>query len=220
MKRAGTEPEPDEPEPDELEPPPVAPPPVAPPVVPPVVPPPGVPPIGPAEVDPAADPTGSVALARTLIAEEGTKGWKRISPEVLAWQKANGLPADGKFGPRSALFMGQYVGILPTIRYWSGWDKQAELQKYWASLADLASTLDGTNPAHAAGLRVSAAHENGEGWPASGVQAINPASRVAQAAGLGTAFRVAEATGEALAKVIAKRLAEIRDAIQRGKVGS
>jgi hypothetical protein len=195
----------------------VAPPPVVPstpPVV--VAPPPGTPPIGPAEVEPDADPRGSIALARILVAEESSPNWKRVHPDVIAWQKRNGLGSDGKFGPKSALFMAQDVGILPLVRYWSGWDKNAELQKYWASLADLASMLDATNPTHAAALRLSAANEDGDGWPSS-TGAVSSGARKTQASALGNAIALAESTGQTLRKVVETKLAEWRDAILAAK---
>lgn len=137
---------------------------------------PGAPPIGttPAiavtEIAPDVDPVGTVALARLLIARESGSGWKSaLQPEVKAWQKAAGLGQDGKFGPGSALRMGEEVGILPRVRYWplGEWRKDVALADYRAKVNALAGRIEPINSTHAAALRQSALAETGQGWPSS-----------------------------------------------------
>jgi hypothetical protein len=126
-----------------------------------------------AETAPQADPNGTISLARTLIGIESSSGWKSaFQPEIKQWQaKVGGLTADGKFGPKSALRMADEVGVLPLIRYWAatGGTKDQQLSNFRSALLAKASALESvsaTKP-HGVALRVSAAHEQGQGYPAS-----------------------------------------------------
>lgn len=124
-----------------------------------------------AETAPEADPIGTIRLARNLKAAEETSNWKTaLQPDVQSWQSRAGLTADGKFGPKSALRMGEEVGILPRVRYWSnsGGTKEQQVSRYRSDLNALADRIEAKGPEyrlHAAGLRVSAAQEDGRGFP-------------------------------------------------------
>lgn len=136
------------------------------------------PPLPEEETRPDMDPNGTIFLARLLLAREQATGWKSAhQDEVRAWQsRFPDLLTDGKFGPKSALKMAEEVGVLPLVRYWTGWDKSAEVNKYRDALRALAARLD-MDPdkrAHAAALRESAAREKGQGWPTKPA-AIDPA---------------------------------------------
>jgi len=147
----------------------------APPALPPAPPPPAVPasaipPVTSAETAPDVDPKGTVLLARMLIARETGAGWKEANhPEIAAWQGRAGLTPDGKFGTGSALMMGEEVGILPRIRYFSTkfWRKEDAVADAKARIRELAARIEPTNAAHAMHLRISADAETGQGWPPS-----------------------------------------------------
>lgn len=134
-----------------------------------------VPPIVAAEAAPEADPNGTIALAQSMLAEEGSSGWKYVSDSVKAWQSQMGLKPDGKFGTGGALVMAKEVGHLPKVRYWSlgGKTLAQQLSSYRESLRNLANKLKAKYPEHAAALLLSAAAENGEGWPSS-TKAVTP----------------------------------------------
>lgn len=128
------------------------------------------PPVASEETSEEADPDGTVALARLLFAREATAGWKEDNqPQVKVWQGIVGLGADGKFGPGSAYRMAEEVGVLPLIRFWpkSEWNKAAAVDKYRASIRQIAERFAESNPAHAAALRASATRETGQSWPTS-----------------------------------------------------
>ena len=131
--------------------------------------PPAVPAVSVAETTPEADPNGTIALARAMLAAEGTSGWRDVSAAVESWQGVVGLSKpDGKFGTGSALRMAQEVGVMPLIRYWSTGGKTLaqQLQAYRVALYDRARALNAAgNPTHAAALVSSAAREKGQGWP-------------------------------------------------------
>lgn len=85
-----------------------------------------------AETDPETDPYGTIGLARLMIARESQPGWKHdLQADVKEWQRAVGLPADGKFGLASATRMAEEA-IPPLVRFWS-------LGSHW----DRASAIDG-----------------------------------------------------------------------------
>lgn len=125
------------------------------------------------ETKPPADPIGTIRLARNLIAQEEKSNWKTaLQPEVQSWQARAELVTDGKFGPNSAVRMGEEVGILPKIRYWSatGGTKETQLAKYRSRLHALADSLEAKDPklrAHANALRISASSETGQGYPSA-----------------------------------------------------
>jgi hypothetical protein len=168
------------------------------------------PPVAAEEVSPQADPRGSIALARVLIGEESRPNWKTaLQEDVRTWQRANGLTADGKFGPNSAVFMAKDVGVLPTIRYWSGWDKAAELAKYRQRINAVADSLAASNPAQAAALRVSAAREQGQGWPKTSAAPIPASTRETEAGTLASVLRTAESTGQDADAVARERAAQL-----------
>ena len=131
--------------------------------------PPAVPAVSVAETTPEADPNGTIALARAMLAAEGTSGWRDVSAAVESWQGVVGLSKpDGKFGTGSALRMAQEVGVMPLIRYWSTGGKTLaqQLQAYRVALYDRARVVNAAgNPTHAAALVSSAAREKGQGWP-------------------------------------------------------
>lgn len=135
------------------------------------------------ETQPEMDPNGTVRLARLLLNREGEPRWKSAhQAQVKTWQGVVGLTTDGKFGPLSALEMAEEVGVLPLIRYWSGWNKSDEVQKYRDRLRAFASELemDPNKRAHAMALRASADREKGQGWPANAkVQAVPVADQQA-----------------------------------------
>jgi hypothetical protein len=122
-----------------------------------------------AETTPEADPNGTIALARAMLAAEGSSDWREVSAAVESWQGVDGLSKpDGKFGTGSALRMAQEVGVMPLIRYWSTGGKTLaqQLQAYRVALYDRARAVNAAgNPTHAAALVSSAAREKGQGWP-------------------------------------------------------
>jgi len=137
------------------------------------------PPLADEETKPAADPIGTIRLARQMISAETKSNWKTsLKPEITSWQRRASLTADGLFGPKSALRMGEEVGILPRVRYWSktGGTKQQQLDRYRADLNALADRLeaDPKMRAHANALRISASAETGQGYPAT--TTANPAA--------------------------------------------
>jgi hypothetical protein len=73
------------------------------------------------EVQAPADsrPAASLALARLLLDAERVSGWKTAHAEqVRSWQAGQGLTADARFGPASALLLASQVGVAPIVRYW------------------------------------------------------------------------------------------------------
>jgi hypothetical protein len=135
------------------------------------------------ESTPELDTTGSVALAARLINAESSKGWKTaLASDVAAWQKKVGLTSDGKFGPKSALTMAKYVGILPLIRYYAstGGSKDQQVKAYRTLLGTLASSVYASNPAHSIALRLSQDYEAGQGYSTS-PGPISSTGRIAQA---------------------------------------
>jgi hypothetical protein len=122
-----------------------------------------------AETTPEADPNGTIALARAMLAAEGSSDWREVSAAVESWQGVVGLSKpDGKFGTGSALRMAQEVGVMPLVRYWSTGGKTLaqQLQAYRVALYDRARSVNAAgNPTHAAALVSSAAREKGQGWP-------------------------------------------------------
>jgi len=134
-----------------------------------------VPPITIVETTPDADPNGTVRLARSMLDAEDQPGWKRVEPDVAAWQSRVGLTSDGKFGPKSALTMGSEVGVLPLVRFWpKGSQKSAVLKKYRNDLATLAAIqAEKGRPAHSAALLASAQTEQAQSY---GVTNPKPAS--------------------------------------------
>jgi hypothetical protein len=117
-----------------------------------------------------ADPNGTIAVARALIDVESQPGWKEaLQPLVANWQKKVGLSAEGKFGPASALKMGEEVGVLPLIRYYPKGSptKASAVRAYQTKLYALADKLDAEGKhEHATAIRASAEHETGQSWPA------------------------------------------------------
>jgi len=127
----------------------------------------------------AADPDGTVALARVLLDEQMRPNWKYVSQAVKDWQSRKGLKADGKFGVGSALIMAKDVGVLPWIRYFGSGigdgSKKAAVNDYRGRLKALAlSIARAGNKPHAAALMASADAEEGLGWPAKTPSASPP----------------------------------------------
>jgi|WetSurMetagenome_2_1015567.scaffolds.fasta_scaffold01038_21 hypothetical protein len=127
-----------------------------------------MPPIAEMETTPEADPNGTVALARALIAEEQSASWRSESAAVAAWETKMGLGNSGKFGVDDAQQMANEVAVLPIIRFWAkgGATLKQQLFDYRQFLYLFADSyrLEG-KPEHAASLIASAEREQGQGWP-------------------------------------------------------
>jgi hypothetical protein len=162
------------------------------------------------ETTPQADPIGTIKLARNLIAAEESSNWKTsLQPDIKSWQTKAGLTSDGKFGPKSALRMGEEVGILPRVRYWSktGGTKSQQLERYRSDLNALADKLEAKDPkmqAHASALRISAVNEDGAGYPASPKKDSDATARAKRAA-----ETVAETEGDAAEAAKLKELLKL-----------
>ena len=127
-------------------------------------------PVAAAELTPQADPNGTLALCRVLLAEQEKSGWKYVSTPVKEWQRKVGLTADGKLGAGSVLRMAQECAVLPWVRYWSlgvgDGSKAAAVKDFQSRLRAYAQTLVPTKPDVAAKLMLAADAETGQGWPA------------------------------------------------------
>jgi hypothetical protein len=127
-----------------------------------------LPPIAQEETTPEADPNGTIALARALLAEEQTPDWRTESAAVAAWESKMDLGSSGKFGVDDAQQMANEVAVLPIIRFWSkgGATLKQQLSEYRKFLYLFADSyrLEG-KPEHAAALIASAEREQGQGWP-------------------------------------------------------
>ncbi len=65
---------------------------------------------------------------------------------IITFQKANGLLADGLYGPKSGLMLGRYWGDVPIIFYWKkGTIASVEVPKYRAGLLELSSIAEKGN---------------------------------------------------------------------------
>jgi hypothetical protein len=126
------------------------------------------PPLATEETTPEADPNGTIALARALLAEEMTPDWRSESAAVAAWESRMGLGSSGKFGANDAKQMANEVAVLPIIRYWAkgGQTLKQQLLDYRQFLYLFAQSyrVEG-KPEHAAALIASAEREQGQGWP-------------------------------------------------------
>lgn len=126
------------------------------------------PPLATEETTPEADPNGTIALARALLAEEMTPDWRSESSAVAAWESRMDLGNSGKFGPDDAKQMANEVAVLPLIRYWKtgGRTLAQQLKDYRDFLYLFADSyrIEG-KPEHAAALIASAEREQGQGWP-------------------------------------------------------
>jgi hypothetical protein len=120
------------------------------------------------EMTEAADPNGTITLARALLASEQQPDWRSDSPAVAAWESKMGLGSSGKFGPDDAIQMAQEVAILPLIRFWQkgGETLKQQLFDYRRMLYLFADSyrIEGKTE-HAAALVASAEREQGQGWP-------------------------------------------------------
>lgn len=124
---------------------------------------------------PSPVPSDTAQLVATLLQDEASAGWKKLSPAVAAWQKSRGLKQDSKFGPKSALTVAAEIGTVPIVRYWpTGAVQSKAVPEYRAKLLELAATAP---PARAAQLRISAQREQGQGF-GSKQTALAPAERV------------------------------------------
>src|SRR5512133_40218 len=127
-----------------------------------------VPPLATEETSAEADPNGTIALARALLAEEMTPNWRSESAAVAAWESKMGLGSSGKFGVNDAQQMANEVAVLPIIRFWSKGGKtlKQQLFEYREFLYLFADSyrIEG-KPEHAAALIASAEREQGQGWP-------------------------------------------------------
>lgn len=137
------------------------------------------PPVAASEASAAADPDGTVALARLLLDEQMRPNWKYVSQAVKDWQARKGLKPDGKFGVGAALVMAKDVAILPWIRYFAtgigDGSKKAAVNDYRSRLKAYALSVARTgNKAHAAALMASADAEEGLGWPSKTPSASPP----------------------------------------------
>jgi hypothetical protein len=137
------------------------------------------------------DPDGTIALAKSMINAEASPGWKTaLQGEISLWQGKKKLTVDGKFGPKSALAMAEDVGVLPLIRYFptASASREAAVKSYRDQINAMASSVEASNPMHAAALRSSAVYEQGQGW-AQKPPAIPIANRIAQANLLANALK-------------------------------
>jgi hypothetical protein len=105
--------------------------------------------------------------------------------------------------------MGEEVGILPRVRYWSktGGTKTQQLEKYRSNLNALADQLEAKNPkmqAHASALRISAVNEDGGGYPAAPKKDSDATARAKKAA-----ETVAETEGDAAEAAKLKELLKL-----------
>jgi hypothetical protein len=121
------------------------------------------------------DPNGTIRLARVLLAEQNTPGWKYVSQAVKDWQAKMGMTADGKFGAGSALKMAAEVGQLPWVRYWSlgvgDGSQKASVEQFRGRLKAFALSIYDKHPEHSAALMIAADHETGQGWPKTPIPA-------------------------------------------------
>jgi hypothetical protein len=126
------------------------------------------PPLATEETTEEADPNGTIALARALLAEEMTPDWRSESSAVAAWESRMDLGSSGKFGVNDAQRMANEVAVLPIIRYWAtgGRTLKQQLKDYRDFLYMFADSyrIEG-KPEHAAALIASAEREQGQGWP-------------------------------------------------------
>lgn len=101
-------------------------------------------------------------LADLLLTREGGTGWKRTEPAVSDWQRANGLVVDGKFGPRSALFMAEEFGSVPIVRFWPrNSAENVAVPRYQADLLALAEQAEEPRRSQ---LRFAAEREQGQAY--------------------------------------------------------
>ncbi len=137
-----------------------------------------VPPLAKEETSEAADPNGTIGVARAMIDVESQPGWKSaLQPLIANWQKKVHLTSDGEFGPKSALKMGEEVGVLPLVRYWpKGSPTQtAAVRSYQTQLYALADKLEAEGKKeHAIAIRASAEHETGQSWPKNPKPVLSP----------------------------------------------
>jgi hypothetical protein len=126
------------------------------------------------------DPNGTIAVARALIAVEAEPDWKgKLQGLVTNWQRKVGLTADGLFGTSAVERMAQEVGVLPLVRYFSKKfaTKAAALKDYQARLYAAADAIEPKNAQHAAAIRASIEHEQGQGWPSKPGPVVNAAGQ-------------------------------------------
>lgn len=83
---------------------------------------------------------------------------------VKKFQTQEGAKADGKYGPGSALKLGNYVSDVPPVMYWPAGANATTVKKFRSDLETLALNAEALgNADRANGLRASAAREKGQG---------------------------------------------------------
>lgn len=83
---------------------------------------------------------------------------------VKKFQGQEGLGADGKYGPGTAIRLARYIGDVPPVMYWPASANAATVKKYRSDLETLALNAEGSgNPGRAQQLRASAIREKGQG---------------------------------------------------------
>lgn len=143
-------------------------------------------PLAEAETTADADPNGTIALARIMLARENLPGWKSdLRADVKEWQEAVGLKGDEKFGPESLARMAEEVGLLPLVRYYPGTvytaAQAAKLarEKVEGVIARLQEFRPMSDP-HIAALRASQEREKGQSMGTSNPSPVDTRSWVAR----------------------------------------
>ncbi len=102
------------------------------------------------------------AMLRVMLAKESTPNWKDIEPTLIAWQKARGLVADGKFGPGSAKRLAAETGLLPIVRFWPrGTLPGTAVPQFQGEILSVAAAAEEPRKTH---LRAAAEREQGQGF--------------------------------------------------------
>ena len=104
---------------------------------------------------------------RNLVVTNGNDVKKAKGKEdkglVMAFQRAEGLGADGKTGPGTVLKMAKYVGDIPYVFYWPVSATAKAVLTYRSTLQQMADAHESAGrPGIAAKLRAAASRERGQ----------------------------------------------------------